>query len=166
MFKKYGDIVSSLFFLTLAVAYFIASLGVEIKDPYGGASLVPKLCAIVVALASLKILYDGIKQYHKSAGKAPSRKRRDADEEGEDQPSDYVRVTLTFASLILYALLFQVIGFMAATVLYMISQMLLLAPKNKKPYITAIVVSLVFSGAIYLVFTKLFWIMLPTGTIW
>lgn len=159
MFKKYSDIIAACFFLILGVVILGAAAQIEIKDNYGGAALVPRICAVVIMLCAAKELWSGIASLRKGTG--------GADSSAEEMPSDYLKVALTFVSIILYALLFEKIGFLPATILYIFSQAVLLAPKEgKKNYILYLAIAVIFSVLIYFIFEKVFWIMLPTGTLW
>ena len=159
MFKKYSDIVAACFFLILGIVVLGAAAQIEVKDNYGGAALVPRICAVVIMLCAAKELWSGIANLRKGAIQA--------DDSVEHTSSDYFKVALTFISIILYALLFETIGFLPATILYIFSQAALLAPKEgKKNYILYLAVAVIFSILINFVFEKVFWIMLPTGTLW
>jgi len=157
VFKKYSDVIAACFFMLLGVVILALSSQLEIKDNYGGAALVPRICAVVIMLCAAKELYSGVRGLRSAA-------TAEDDNEEKETPSDYKKVILTFVSIVLYALLFEKIGFLLATFLYIVSQAALLAPNGtKRNYALYVVVAVVFSVLIYFVFTRVFWIMLPTG---
>lgn len=198
MFKKYSGIIAAVFFLLLGVVVLILASTVELKDNYGGAALVPRICALLIMAAAAKELIGGIVKIKKTEKAVPAKENAaavsdetpaseanaetisdavttaaEAEQEDKSTPSNYMKVILTFVSIILYALLFEQIGFLPATILYITSQAIVLAPASDKTgkkrllqYAIYLLIAVVFSFAIYLLFTKVFWIMLPTGKIW
>ena len=73
--------------------------------------------------------------------------------------SKYKASYIIYALFIVYLLVMPLIGYMAATSLFLIASMLYLKPKGSK--ITAVVVSLVFAGALTLGFSVLLQVPLP-----
>lgn len=70
---------------------------------------------------------------------------------------------LTLILMIAYAFTMKPLGFLISTSAYMFLQTIILFPNKKKNYIIMISVSLIFSIAVYLVFVRIFSLVLPRG---
>lgn len=166
--KKYGDIIASVFFLIFAAFYFAGSFSIEIMDRYGGAALIPRICAGVIAACALILLYRAVFGQDKAPAK-PAKKPEEGggDESVEGQPSNYRLVALTVLAIALYAALFNVLGFLVTTFLYLICQILMLMPgRNLRAVIVAAVTAAIVAFLVYMLFYNVFYVMLPSGTLW
>jgi putative tricarboxylic transport membrane protein len=70
-------------------------------------------------------------------------------------------ILMTSAICILYALVFDVVGYIIATFLFM--QLMLLITNGKEKWKINTIVSLIFSGSIYYVFNNLLNVILPNN---
>lgn len=176
LIKKYGDIISSAVLLLFTGIYYGATFELNIRNAAGNA-LVPRLTSYILGACLLFILIKSIlklvadKKRENAAradGIAETTSCAPQSEAGadEDVKSDYAKVVLTLVLIAAYALLFPLLGFPVATPLYLCAQILLLMPKGKRRFIPPLVLSVAFTAAIYFIFTTIFLLVLPTGTLW
>jgi len=155
--------------MLLAAFYFLHSFGIEITDAHGGAALVPRILAAVLVICSLLLIFFHVrkKQREKMEKIAQARQAEQEVEKRAEVPSNYKSVVLTMAAISVYALLLGFVGFIYATIVYLFFQVLLLSPKkNTRSVIVAGAVSVVFTFLIYLLFYRIFLVILPRGTLW
>ena len=164
--KKYGDYISSVVLLVFSISYFGLSFSIDIKSDYGGGALVPRICAVLIFACALTILYNAWRMNKKEADK-PAQPKAASPDDVPEIPSNYRLVSLTLAAFTIYAAMFAFLGFILSTALYLVAQIMLLAPeKNKKAVIVAVITSVITTAVVYLLFQNLFFIMLPTGSLW
>lgn len=162
--KRYQDIIASVALLLFAGVYALATSSVEIKNlnTVGGARLVPYVCSVVLALCALFILFHGIKNL-KSESKAETTGQK-SEEKVKEVTSNYKHLLLTLGLIILYALLFGTLGFIPSTILFTTAQIFVLMPqKTPVLFVHALIAGVITSIAVYFLFTKLFYVMLPSG---
>ena len=171
MIKKYGDTVPAVFLIILSVIYLIMSFKIDVQDKYGGSALIPQICAGIVILCSLVLIYREI--FKKDANiikDSPQPEDAGGEKAGEkivESPPNYKLVVLTLVSITCYAVLFNVLGFIASTILYLVVQILLLTPKlSLKAIVIAAVTAVIVAVLIYLLFYNVFYVMLPRGSLW
>ena len=73
---------------------------------------------------------------------------------------------ITLALIAVYIFCLEPIGFLLSTFVYLVIQMLVLADEShrkKKDILLFVLLSLVVSAGIYLLFTRVFYLMLPSG---
>ncbi|MCI8649057.1 MAG: tripartite tricarboxylate transporter TctB family protein [Anaerotruncus sp.] len=159
MTKRTKDVVASIFLILFASAYFGFSFTIRITDQYGGSALVPRLCSGILVICALILLYRAILK--KDA--APK-----CSEDAElENPPNYRSVILTLLLIGTYAFLLKIVGFILSTILYLISQIVLLMPqKDKKSVLKAFIASILVACLVYLLFVNVFYVTLPRGIFW
>ena len=180
MIKKYGDLLSSSVLLVFAGLYYAGTFGLNIRNVAGNA-LVPRLisyilgaCALVIFVnAVIKLLTEkgckGVTENAETSTVCETPEDKDtagAKAKAGAIKSDYLKVALTLGLIAVYALLFPLLGFLVATPIYLCGQIVLLMPKEKRKIWQPAVLAVVFTSAIYFLFTNAFLLVLPTGTIW
>ena len=70
---------------------------------------------------------------------------------------------LTLAILILYLALIPILGYIIASTLYIFGQILILNRGNKQHYLRYAVISIISAVLTYLLFVKVFSVMIPAG---
>jgi uncharacterized BrkB/YihY/UPF0761 family membrane protein len=164
MIKRYGDIISSAVFLVVIVIYYTATFELNTKS-VGGNALVPRLLSLVMGTSCLYILVTAsIKLYREKKSKPET--TLTAAQEEKETPSDYKKVTSTLVLISLYAIFFPLLGFAISTILYLSAQIYLLTPKHKKKKLPPLILALIFTAFIYAIFTYVFFLVLPSGSIW
>lgn len=154
VFKKFGDLITGVFFLVLAVVMFVMASQLPPSLMGGlGSDFMPKVLSVGTAILALFQIRSGIvKMRSYTAQDAP-----------EEYPPEYARVLATIASFIAYVCLMKPVGFLLTSAVYLFVQMLILAPKEKRNYLLFAVISVVFSVVVYFVFRNALNVMLPAG---
>jgi len=178
MIKKYGDMIASAVLLVFAGVYYSATFELNLKNKAGNA-LVPRITAYILAACALFILGQAvIKHLKERKDRSPSVPDIPLEENPVEAcledgaavaavKSDYRKVVLTLLFIIVYAVIFPLLGFLVSTPVYLCGQIFLLMPAEKrKKFWVPIILSVVFTVVIYLIFTRAFLLVLPTGTIW
>ncbi|QNL97792.1 tripartite tricarboxylate transporter TctB family protein [Treponema sp. Marseille-Q4132] len=160
------DLGIGLFFFLLAIAYFAGTFSIESYNPFGDAGLsskiVPQILAVIMAVLGLSTVIQ-------SAFKL---KKRNADKNFAEASGTSVRINrnvfgkfvFAIALLTVYIFLFDKLGFIISTVLYLSAMIFLLLPrKNAKTGIFTVLFSLAVSFLVYTVFNNLLGLILPRG---
>lgn len=88
---------------------------------------------------------------------------------GEPPPAerqDSLRSVKTLALIFLYILGLEHLGFFVMTVLYLFAQLFVLADPKQRNIKHLILITLLFTAAVYVVFRYVFQMLLPAGTVW
>lgn len=143
--KRYtGRIVIPVFFIELAVLFGIITLGFPVRGDKVGPGVVPGLWIVGILGLSIFLLIRGLLAY-----------------EDEDPAWGRIgKVSVFIAMTILYLIIMQIIGYYAATVIYLISGMYYLAYRNWKVMISLSAGWILFS---YFAFYRLLYVPLPRG---
>lgn len=160
MFKKYRDVFCGCILILLAMGLYIASFGIKsVALNLIKADFFPRLDAALLAILGIVLAVTGLK------------KARQPQPAGEKEAPFWkndgtVSMLETLGLIALYIFALKPAGFIIATFLYLMVQMFVLTPKEKRTRRNMAVfvgVSLVTSFAVYFVFTKVFYLMLPAG---
>jgi Tripartite tricarboxylate transporter TctB family. len=152
--QRYKDIVSGAFLLLIAAVLYTATFNIRtFMETAYGATFVPRLVAIVIAVLSLILLIQGIQKARRSEG----------EEGAETVPKSGRHVILTFGLIIGYILVLDKLGFILSTAIYSTLQMYVLSDFNRRKIVLYLIISTIASVTLYLVFKKLLYVMLPTG---
>ena len=157
--RKYGDLITGIFFLLLTAFYFSQIGSIQIIDSGSvDAAFVPKIVAGAMFILSVCMIVMSAVKLKKEAG-VFSDGQREATEKVA-----WKSIVLTAVLLVVYVALFQEIGFLITTMIYLFLQLLILAPERKPKQIIIFAVSSVL-GAIVLqyIFVHLLYVMLPEG---
>ena len=157
--KKYGDYVTSIFFMLISVAmYFMAAALPKSKIMAIGPDFMPKIISLITfilaALLLVKTIYRTIKKTEEPETAA--------------KEFDYRKMLCSLLLILVYVFLIQPIGFIAATLIYLLPQFIILAPKQertKKRIIELLITDIIFTFAVYFLFRYAFEIVLPAGLI-
>lgn len=124
-----------------------------------GPGFYPRMLAIVLIVLSMLLVID------ETVKAAKARRMADSSAELSDEriiKIDELKYPLIFLGLMaVYILLLNVLGFILDTILFLIAGTQILKGK----LLTSIIISLVFSFAIYFIFANLLRVNLPTGMI-
>lgn len=156
MWQKYKEVVSSGVISAFGFVYLIMSFSVR---QYGDAVLdsrsLPKVLGALLLVFGLIRLFASIKILMKANSDEPATEPEEA--------GSRIHVILTLALMLAYALTMKTLGFLISTTVYMFFQSIILFPKRKMNYLITIAVSLIFSVSVYLVFVRVFSLVLPQG---
>jgi len=157
-FRKYGDIVVSVFFMALSAALMIlAQMLPKSKVMEIGPDFMPMVIGGVTFALASALLFLSIKNFRMHA----------AEIKPEDIPDcDYKKVLESIILVLAYVFILKPVGFLVSTVLYLILQMLVLAPdedRSIKGVIKLTVIDVIFTLGVFFLFRYGFKIILPTG---
>lgn len=156
--KKYKEIISgSIIFLVAAVYFGIALTIPEFNDGFISSDFMPKLYGILLMVLCAGQIFQGVKNLKNQA----------AEDSGAEKKGFEIvpEVILTFIMLIVYVALLNPLGFMFATILFLLGMVTLFTPKEKRNPIKIVLISVIFSVVVYLIFAKGFGLILPEGFI-
>lgn len=150
-------ILTSLLFIGLGAFLCWQSLSIRpIVENDVGSGYMPRVVGgTIIVLAVLKLLLS-LKTRAASAETAAAA--------GDD--NDNKGGCLTITALVLYVLLFDVLGFLVATTLYLFAQMFILSDHRNRNLPLFAVVSVTVSVIVYALFVKAFDLILPQGILY
>ncbi len=157
-FKKYGDIVVGIIFMAISAAMIVMALQLPKSAIIDiGPEFMPLVIgSVTFILAALLTIFSVI-----------GLKGRLAALEGEAAPDcDYKRVISSFILMLIYVFVLQPVGFIISTLVYLILQILVLSPadkRGKKEIIQIIIIDVLFTVIVFFLFRYGFKIILPTG---
>ena len=158
LFKKYGDIITGVFFMVLSGAMMAAAKMLpKSKVMDIGPDFMPMCIGIVtVALAAI-LTFLNIKNFKLRASEI---------DPSTIESCDYKRVFSSMILVLIYVFILQPVGFIISTMLYLMFQMLVLSPdekRGKKNIIQLVVINVVFTMVVFFLFRYGFKIVLPAG---
>lgn len=153
LYKKYKDVIIGSILAVLSCIYLFLSFQIKLTniDRVVGSRLFPQICGVVVLALSVYLIGDGL---HRA---------RRCEEEQSGGRKSYKKTILVLGSYAAYILMMDKIGFTFSSVIYLFSQMVVMGkwPAGKKSLILYLVISVVASAAIYILFNRVFMLMLP-----
>lgn len=157
-FKKYGDIVVSVFFMALsAVMIYAATLLPKSKVMEIGPDFMPTVVGIATLILSTALLLISLKNLKARVAEVDANPPADV---------DYKRMLLSLILILVYVFALKPVGFILTTLVYLPIQMYVLADKehrSKKDIITLLIIDVVFTIAVFFLFRYGFKIVLPQG---
>lgn len=157
-FKKYGDIVVSIFFMALsAVMIYAAMLLPKSTVMEIGPDFMPTVVGVATLIMSAALLIISLKGLKARAAEA---------EANPPAQCDYKRMLLSLILILIYVFALKPVGFIITTLVYLPIQMYVLADadhRSKKDIIMLLVIDVVFTIAVFFLFRYGFKIVLPQG---
>jgi hypothetical protein len=163
-----------IFFLILAVLYFTGSLSISSFDPFGNSTLnsraIPQLIGGLIAVLSIIHITGNILRMKKTAHSSPSEETA-RETEAADNPGIFKfgrsgRLMLVSVLFICaYIFFFTRLGFILSTILFLLAEISLLIPaeKRKRWAVFTVCFSVGLPVLLYLLFTKPLSMFLPRG---
>ena len=143
-FKKYGDIVVSVFFMVLsAVMIFAATLLPKSTVMEIGPDFMPTVVGIVTLILSTALLIISLKGLKTRVAEA---------EANPPAECDYKRMLISLILILIYVFTLKPVGFIVTTLVYLPVQMYVLADaehRTKKDIIMLLVIDVVFTLAVF-----------------
>lgn len=169
MKKKYGDIIAGSVLFVLGLVYFIMAFSIKRTyiDRVVGSRMFPQICGgVLMGLAALLIIH-GVTALRGQKKEALENKKEEQEREekgGVIGPA--MKTVLVLVSFGVFAWLLDKIGFTAASILYLFSQMVLMDNKKitKKYLLFYMLLSIVLSAGLYLLFYEGFSLILPKAS--
>lgn len=151
MTDKKRDLLCSVIFLVFGIFMFVQSAAIKplmgSKDL--GSGFVPKIIAgCIIVIAGVKLIMT-----------LTSKKEEKKIENDEDKMGGL----LTIALLLIYSVLFNTLGFILSTALYLFAQMLILSDERNRKIPLFAVIAVVAPVAIYALFVYVIKMPLPAG---
>jgi putative tricarboxylic transport membrane protein len=155
MAKK--DLQFSIGVLLLCALMYIGTFSIKItKTVSVSAAYFPRLILAITAVLAVIYMYFALKALKNSTAK----------EKEKEEKKDIKSLLLTMGTFIVYGVLVDILGFVIASIGYLIVQMwVMLEVKNKKELIKFTVISVISTVLVYYVFTRLFYVSLPSGSL-
>ena len=156
-FKKYGDIVVSIFFMVLsAVMIYAATLLPKSTVMEIGPDFMPTVVGVVTFILSTALLIISLKGLKSRVAEA---------EANPPAECDYKRMLISLVLILIYVFALK-LGFIVTTLIYLPIQMYVLADaehRGKKDIIMLLIIDVVFTFAVFFLFRYGFKIVLPQG---
>lgn len=157
-FKKFGDLVTSIFFIVLSVVMIIAAKQLPPSTVMEiGPDFMPTVVGIgtlVLAAALLVISLKNLKANIASAEANPPKE------------NDYKKMIISLLLILVYVFALKPVGFLLTTLVYLPIQMYVLAEpekRTKKDIIMLVVIDVIFTFVVFFLFRYGFKIVLPQG---
>ncbi len=153
MDKRYKDVLIGSVLAILSGIYLLLSFQIKLTniDRVVGSRLFPQICGTIILILSVCLIVGGIRKAKETEpGKAGEKK-------------NYTRTILVLGSYAAYIFLMDKIGFTIASIIYLFSQMVVMGkwPAGRKSLILYGIISVVVSAVIYVMFNKIFMLILP-----
>ena len=186
--KQRTQLLGNVIFLLVAVVYLILVSQITVINVFGvtvvSSATIPRILGVLLLILDIISLFQNLAGFKKAKGavKDPLQEvgEKETVENGEldvaqalaeaealeeDADSDKMSIVLTIASLAVFSALIQPLGFLISSFIYMVLQSFILTLKEerKKKAVFIIILSAVFSVAVYLIFTRGLGLMLPKG---
>lgn len=156
MWQKYKELISSSVITVVGLVYFILAFSIR---QYGDAVLDSRFLPLVLGV--LLVVFGSVKLF--GSIRQTLRQEHETATMNSPETGSRIHVLLTIALMIGYAFALKPLGFLFSTSVYMFLQTIILFPNKKKNVVIMIAVSLIFSITVYLVFTRVFSLVLPRG---
>ena len=162
--KKFKELLMSVVLMVLWVVlygqtYNISSLA--FSDGLGPAFTPRVVLICLMVMTALLILREVVRLIRQAAAEKKAAAEEVPDAEAQKQM--LVRGTVAIVSLVVFVLLLQPLGFVISSILYVISQMFVIAPKEERRPVLFVVVAVTVVLAAYLFFKNVTHIALPSG---
>lgn len=162
MFKKYRDVFCGVFLIAIAAILYILSFNIKsVAINLIKADFFPRLDAGILAILGIILVITGLigaRSYVPGPEPDPETKALNRDAT--------ISMVETLGLTAIYIFCLKPVGFVISTFVYLVLQMIVLTPKEKrkpKLIILFVAISAICAVGIYLVFVKLFYLMLPAG---
>ena len=154
---KYKELIGAVFFVLFSVFYIVFSFSIPVR-PMTTPRLVPQMAGgLILVLSLIHLIMSAIKLKNKPPVNSES------NSSAGQSVSNYTKVVLTLLFLVLYIIGLSTLGFIISTFVFLIAQIFLLAPKEKRKPLPILLPAAICTGAIYFLFGYVFSVALPFG---
>lgn len=149
MSDKKKNLLLSVLFLALGAFIFAESLGIKhmMKNDVGSAFFPKVIAVMILAVAAIRLVMA----------------LREKDTEAKRSGSDMKGGWMTIALIAVYVLVFEPVGFLISTAIYLFLQMLVLTPAEKRKLPLLGIISVAAPIIIYVLFVYVINTPLPKG---
>lgn len=150
MTKKVKEILISVVFMLVGIFIYLQAMNIKplMKNELGSGYF-PKVVAGTMIVLSILNIFLNLRKTHI--------------EDESNTKSDLFGGLSTIALIGIYSFLYQKVGFLIGTSIYLFLQILILAPKEKRNIMLFAIISVVFSVFVYYLFTRIINMPLPKG---
>jgi len=165
MVQTKADFITGGVVAVVAVIMFIMTFSFE---EFAGATVgvgvefMPRVISVLMLITAGVIIINAYRNREKQLKVIDGETGLEVEEE-DPSTKNYKKLGVSIGAMIIYALLTQFIGFLLASILYLITQMFILSDNNKKKLIVIGSISIVISVIVYFIFRNVFYVMLPQG---
>jgi len=146
-----------LFIIILGIAMYVASFGIKDFSAVGvGATFFPRLASLGFVILGTLLIVQVLRQ-PKAVATTP------ASSEITNPPKKKYSVILSMGLLIVFLALLEPLGYIICSALYIFFQILILTHEKKKKYVLYGIISVISSLTTYLLFVRVFQVMIPSG---
>lgn len=159
MWERYKNFIYSSVISLFGIFYFLFAFKIrKFGDAVLDSQSLPKILGVILITTSLI-------QTVKTFLEAQRNSNVDKVDKKEDDAPDIKKVIYTLALMIVYAVILKPLGFLISTALFVFLQSLVLESESdtKKNRLVSIIFAVVFSIVIYLIFVRVFSLVLPAG---
>lgn len=150
MANRTMDILSALVLGVLAIFMYLVARGITPRFKTGvDSGFFPEIVSALLLILALAI---GIRAL-----------RRGVDPDAPPQKGGGLRVWVTCALMAGAIFAMQIVGFLITAAVFLFAQMVLLTPDGQHRYVLKAILSVVFAVTVYLIFSKGFGLILPSG---
>lgn len=158
--KRYADVVSGSFLVLVSILISLETRNIRaFRIMTFGPKVMPRLLSIVLCIVGVAIVVTGLLRL---------RRPHEADEAdgGAGASVDYRKVLSTMALIAFYVFALRPLGFIFVTVVYLLSQFIVLGGVARRRLPIYGLLSLGVAFGIYYLFYFAFNVLLPPGQIW
>ena len=156
--QRYEDLLLGVIFAAISVAYYYGASKLPPSKLFKiGADFMPKIYAVCMFIISVAFIFFGISK---------AKTWKDPQKEQEEFPIEYGRVIRVSLVFIAYVLCWKPVGFVVSTAVFLLVEMFLFAPDNKKSLkdvLLYVLISIITTLVLFYAFKNGFHILLPVG---
>lgn len=164
-FHRYKEILLGIVMIALSVFYLIASTYIRTRSNISvNARMIPQLLGGIVLVLGICQVIAG-RKYLAAARAKDAAEGAVAVGVGKEEKRDAIPVAYTFVIILLYAVLFEPLGFIISSILCMFAQMWVLSPKAEFRPGKFFAIAVISAIAVYVIFRMGLDLSLPGGVL-
>ena len=155
---------AGLFAILLSIALFIGSQGIQNRQnlPISSA-MFPRLVAVLSLIIGIPLIIQALYSWQKNKDHSLKKHGEPINLIRKEQVASLAKPVETFAIVVLFVLTLDLLGTIISGIIYLVLSFLILAPKDKRNWIVMAIVGITVPVCVYLLFSKAFTMILPTG---
>lgn len=158
------DFVTSGFMFVVGIIAFVLTFSFKSFEGtnFGvGVEFMPRVIAVLILLTSIIIFVNALKSRSKKTNDTNLKAGEVVEQETESK--NYKKLVISIIAMLIYILLTPILGFLIATALFLIAQMLIISNFAKEKIVLFLVISILMAVIVNYVFRNVFYVMLPQG---
>ncbi|MEW7009109.1 tripartite tricarboxylate transporter TctB family protein [Lentilitoribacter sp. EG35] len=155
MSTKKKDVFSGVFLLALSCSIYLSARQIPTRLRIGvDSGFMPEVVSAVLAMLAIIIIWQGIRNNDHIVVIKNKNK------------SSVHAVAQSLMLIIIYGLAISHVGFIPATIIFLVAQFYILAPSDKHNPVYFVIVAVITALATNTIFTYGFGVILPSGNLW